>query len=91
MSSGRRFSYASVRSSPMRANSYAPAPAPIKKTKSFFSEIGDSDKFFYGVIGAGIIIAILLDAGVHILKKPNNIGSGLDRLQINGRVYVPLP
>ena len=87
MSSGRRFSYASIQPQPQAHVAETP---PVQTTKNnFFTELGSSDKYMYGIIGVGIIIAVLLDVGVHTFKKCKCLG--LDRLQINGRVYVPLP
>jgi hypothetical protein len=67
-----------------------PAPAPAPRARNFFSELGESDRTLYGMIGMGIIISLLIDAGVHMIAKPAP-SYGLDRLQINGRIYVPLP
>jgi hypothetical protein len=83
MSTNTRFSYKE------RMRPEAPRvvyePEPIVATVDNFWA---SDKVMYGIIGVGIIVALLLDAGVHAFKK--NGGFGMDRLQINGRTYVPL-
>lgn len=88
-SSGRRFSYATRpmqqrRSAPAVSRKDASPPPP-----SLIANLGDSDKFLFGIIGAGIIVALLLDAGVHLFSRQSR--PGLERLQINGRTYVPLP
>ena len=76
-------------------DSPAPMPSarvPNQRISKFFDELGESDRYLYGMIGMGIIASLLIDAGVHMFGKSGLKNSyGMDRLQINGRIYVPLP
>lgn len=85
MSSGRRFSYTPTMS-PRREQT-----TPKKKSSNILTELVESDKMLFGIIGAGIVVAIILDAIVHMKQPQFANTAGLDRLQINGRIYVPLP
>lgn len=90
MSTGRRFSYAAATPPPSSIQK-VPVTLPRKKANSnFFVEMGESDKALFGIIGVGIIVAIIIDAIAHT-KHQVPLAAGLDRLQINGRIYVPLP
>ena len=88
MSAPRRFSYKSLVPLPLAREEEedVPKPKPRVAGSKFLMELGSTDKFVYGVIGAGLIVALLLDAGVRLFKKPSSMG----RLVINGRIYVPL-